>query len=226
MGLHDQLVLDHRDKAEMFGMGLLVDLGDHDGDRQPGRVDVGDDQLAGLEAVEAAILLGDEVQAVDLVLIRGRACRDLAGAGDGLFIRRPVGAHLPLGVHQAVHRQACALGDLVVVEVMGAGDLHGTAPEGGIGVFVRDDRDQAVAQRQVDHLADDGSVTLVRGMDRHRAVAQHGLGASGRDRDVIPGLAEGHRALGVLLDVFIGLTARQTVFEVPHMALHLDVLDL
>ena len=83
----------------------------------------------------------------------------------GLGIGRAVVAHRPFGVHQAVHRDAAALGDLVVVEVMSTGDLHRAGAEIGVGIFIGDDRDQATvffwAHRDFAELSDDWRVTLI-----------------------------------------------------------------
>jgi hypothetical protein len=58
-GLHDALIFDHDHQA--FG------------------VDVGDDALAGLKPVETAILLGHQIDAIDLVLVRlATSLNDLA----------------------------------------------------------------------------------------------------------------------------------------------------
>ena len=119
-----------------------------------------------------------------------------------------------------------APGDLVVVEVVGAGDLDRAGAEVGVGVLVGDDRDQPVGERQLDHLADDRGVARVGGVHGDRAVAEHGLGPGGGDRDVVAGLAEGDGAVGVLLDVLVGLAVGEAVLEVPHVARDLDVLDL
>ena len=71
-----------------------------------------------------------------------------------------------------------------------------------------------------------GRVARVGGVHRDRAVAEHGLGPGGGDGDVVAGLAEGDGAVGVLLDVLVGLAAGERVLEVPHVARDLDVLDL
>ena len=63
-------------------------------------------------------------------------------------------------------------------------------------------------------------------MNSHRPVAQHGFRTGGGNGDVVPGLAQGHISLSVLLHIFIGLPSGQRVFEVPHVAGNLGVLDL
>ena len=122
-----------------------------------------------------------------------------------------------------------AAGDLIVVEVMRAGDLDGAGAEIGVRIFIGDDRDQATmflrTDRDLAELADDRLIALVGGMHRNGAVAQHRLGPGRRDRDVVALLLEHDIAVGVLLDIGIGLAAGQRILEVPHVAVGLAVLD-
>ena len=210
----------------MLGAGLGVDLTHQRRDAKPQRVDIGDYRLAGLKAVEPAIFLGHQVQAVDLGLAGGSPCRDLARAGNTISIGRAIAAHLRAGVHQTVAGQSVALGHLIVVEIMRAGDLHRPRTKGRIRIFIGNDRDQAITKRQMHHLADNRLIARIRRMHRNRAIAQHGLGPGGGNRDIIALLAQDHRAVFVFLNVFIGLTIREPVFEMPHMTGHFDILDL
>ena len=57
------------------------------------------------------------------------AVGDGLGGGGFLDIGLAVGAHRGFGVHQVIHRDAAAFGDLIVVEIMRAGDLHRTRAE-------------------------------------------------------------------------------------------------
>ena len=113
---------------------------------------------------------------------------------------------------------------------MRAGDLDRARAESRIGVFVGDDRDQAAvffrADRDFAKLADDGGIAFVGGMHRDSTVAQHGFGPGCGDRDVVAGLAQGDIAVFVFLNIFVGLAASERVFEVPHVARGLDILDL
>ena len=81
------------------------------------------------------------------------------------------------------------LATMIVVEVMRAGDLHRARAEILVRVVIGDDRDQAAvlfgANRDFAELADDGRIALIRGVHRHRAVAQHGFGAGGGDGDIV-----------------------------------------
>ena len=86
-------------------------------------------------------------------------------------------------------------------------------------MLLRPDRDLA-------ELADDRPVALVARMDRDRAVAEHRLGPRRGDRDVVALFLKRDVPVLVLLDVGVGLAARERIFEVPHVALHFAVLDL
>ena len=112
---------------------------------------------------------------------------------------------------------------------MRAGDLYRAGPEGHVGVFVGDDRDQATLFLGPDgdfaKLADDGRIAGVVRVDGHGPVAKHGFRAGGRDRDIVAFFGESDVPVLVLFDVGIGFTPREGIFEVPHMAVDLDVLD-
>ena len=82
------------------------------------------------------------------------------------------------------------------------------------------------SHRNFAELADDGGVTFIVWMDGHRAIAQHGFGAGGGDADIVAHLAQGDVAVFVFFDVFIFGPACQRVFEMPHVAVNLDILDL
>ena len=127
---------------------------------QSGRLEVGDDALARLEAVEAAI------------------------GGRRRVVQRRVGGE------DVDQRQAVALADLEVVEVVRGRDLHAAAAECGVDVLVGDDRDRAIGQRQADRAADEVTVALVLGMHGDRGIAEHGLGARRRDHDVAAAIRE------------------------------------
>ena len=189
-----------------------------------------DHLLARLEPVQPAQIVGNEVDGVRLGLGQGLfALGDGHGDGGGFGVGRAVVAHRCLGVHQAVAGDVAAPCDAVVVEVMRTGDLDRARAEIGVGVVVGDDGDQAAVffwpDRDFAKLPDDGRVAFVRGVDRNRAVAQHGFGPGGSDGDVIAGLAQRDVAVLVLLDIFVGGASRERVLEVPHVAVHLDILD-
>ena len=102
------------------------------------------------------------------------------------------------------------LADFVVVEVVGRGNLHTARAFLHIGVLVRHDGDAAAYQRQLDELADQGSIARILRVDGHAGIAQQGFRAGGGDHHVI---------LAV-----VGLDAvGQRVAEVPEAALLLFV---
>jgi hypothetical protein len=173
-GLHDLLVLDHDHQA--FG------------------VDVGDDALARLEAVEPAILVRHQVDGVDLARIRRAA---------GLMISMALAAASRIGLAVVAHRAFSSISRYsgmslrratIVVEVVRAGDLDRAGAEVGVRILVGDDRDQAAmllrADRDFAQLADDRRIALVGRVHGHRAVAQHGFGPGRGDGDVVARLAQ------------------------------------
>ena len=99
-----------------------------------------------------------------------------------------------------------ALADFEVVEVVRRGDLHRAGAGLRVGIVVGDDLQLAADQRQDGVLADEVLVALVVRMDRDAGVAQHRLRARGRHHDETIGFPF------------------NWVFEVPEMALGLDLL--
>jgi hypothetical protein len=142
--------------------------------------------------------------------------RDIAV--EAAILRRAVLVHLGFGREQVdqpavellleIVLLAMALPDLEVVEVVCRGDLHRARALLRIGIFVGDYRDQAFGERQPHQLADEVPVAFIVGMHRDRAVAQHRLGARRGDAEILCGIV-GKR-----------------IAEVPHVALHLDLLHL
>ena len=92
-------------------------------------------------------------------------------------------------VEHGDHRQAVALAGLVVVLVVGRGDLHRAGPEGAIHHRVGDDRHRPVHERDHRPAADQRGVARILGVDRHGGVAQQRLRARRGDRD--PGVRIG-----------------------------------
>src|SRR5712664_3425400 len=58
---------------------------------------------------------------------------------------------------------------------MTRGNLHAPRSEFGIDVFVRNDRDRPIGQRQDNLLSDELGVTLIRWMNSYRHITQHGF---------------------------------------------------
>ena len=132
------------------GVGVRLDLLD-----QPRRLHVGDDPLARVEAVEAAILL-----------------------------RRLVVQPSEL-VEDADRLELVAAADLEVVEVVRRRDLDRARALLRVGVLVGDDRDAPADQRQDGVLADQVLPLGIVGMHRDAGVAQHGLGPGRGHDDVL-----------------------------------------
>ncbi len=144
---------------------------------EAGGLEVGDDALPRLEPVEPAI--GG-----------GRLVVDLR-------VRR----------QDVEQRQAAALPDLVVVEVVRRRQLHAARAEGGVRELVGEQRDLAAGERQRERRAVEAAVALVVRVKGDGDVAEHRLGARRRDRDV-------------------ALAVRERIADVPERAVLLLGLDL
>ena len=123
-----------------------------------------------------------------------------------------------------------ALRHAIIVEVMRPGDLHRAGPEGRVGVFIGNDRDQAALilwpHGNFTKFSNDWRITFIRWVNGHRPIAQHGFGPRRGDGNVVARLAQGHSPVGIFLDIVIGFATRQRVFEMPHMPRHFDSLNL
>ena len=184
-GLHDLLGLDQRHQCgrvvilgQFAAQNRVVRAG-HDG--QPLGGDFGNHLFAGVKPVQTAQVIGNKVDGICLGLGQGPfALGHGHGGARALLVGRTIGPHRAFDVHQTIHRDAAALGDLIVVEVMRAGDLDRAGPEILVRVFIGDDRDQPAVflgtNRDFAQLPDDGGITFIRRVDRNRAVAQHGFG--------------------------------------------------
>ena len=129
---------------------------------------------------------------------------------------RPVIVDLGVEGEDGDERQLVPQRHLVVIEIVRAGDLHAARAEVLVDVAVGDHRDPPIAERQIDHLADEVPVALVIRVHGEGAVGQHGLGPRGGD------VHAAHR-----LPVGIGLrTVAERIEDVPHRPVALLVLDL
>ena len=95
-----------------------------------------------------------------------------AGAGDGAVVGE-----------DRRGREAVAQARLVVVVVVGRGDLDRAGPERRVDHVVGDDRHVALDERDPDGPADERGVARVVRMDRDRGVAEDRLGAGRGDGD-------------------------------------------
>ena len=159
-----------------------------------------DDEIARLVAVKPAELLGD----VAVIDVRGLAV-DVVDLGL---------VHDPGVLGEDVdHGERVALPDLVIVEVVRRGDLHAAGSLGHVGVLVAHDGDGTVDEREDDLLPDEVVIPRILGVHRDGGIAEHGLRTGGRDDDVVLAVLRCYALL-------------QGIAEVPHVALHLAVLDL
>ena len=131
-------------------------------------------------------------------------------AVEAAILRRGVVVHRRIKVHQVDERNAdvrVALVHLIVVVIMRGGDLHCAGAEVHFHMFIGDDRDQPVNDRQATALADEMGEARVGRVHRNRPVAENRFGPRRRDGD---------EARAIL----------QRIAEVPEMALHLALLNL
>ena len=224
-GLHDRFVFDKGARlGAIFGLdrfGHRVALGG----------DVGDDAFACLEPVKAAVVFGHKVHRCDHHLVEVlRAIGDVLGDFGLLGIGFAIGAHLCPCVHQVVHWDSAALGDLIVVKVMRAGDFHCARAEIRIGVFIGDNRDQAAmlfwADRDFAEFSHNWGVAFIGWVYRDGAIAQHSFRARGCDRNIIALFFNRDVPVGILFDISVGFAISQLVFEVPHVPCDFDVFHL
>ena len=177
-----------------------------DAGQEPLGLQVRDDPLACLVAVEPHIGGGDQLTLFGEIDADGRIRGEhVDEAAMGLTADRQL-----VPVTQP---------DLVVVEVVGRGDLDAAGAEGGVRVLVGDDGDAPAGQRQLHQLADQVLVALVLRVHRDRAVPEQGLGAGGRDHQgaspVGEGIAHVPHVAGLLLGEHLQVRDRRVQHRVP-----------
>ena len=101
------------------------------------------------------------------------------------------------------HRQAVTFPDFVVVKVVRRGDLHAAGAFFHISVFIADDGNAAVNQRQNNKFANQIFITRIFWVDGHAGIAQYGFRTGGGDDQVIFTIS-GFRTVG------------QRIADVPH----------
>ena len=102
------------------------------------------------------------------------------------------------------------LTDFIVVKVVRRGDLHAAGAFFHIGVFIANDRNAAVNQRQDHEFADKVFIARIFRVNGHAGIAQHGLRSGGGDDQIIFTVS-GFRAVG------------QRIADMPHRAFRLAV---
>ena len=108
--------------AKWLHDALVLDL-----DHQAIGIDIRDDTLSRFQPVKTTIFIRNKVDAVDMVFILFAALlHDLHRLSRSVGIRRSIGAHLGLLIHQAILGDVIALRDRIVVEIVSPGDLHRT----------------------------------------------------------------------------------------------------
>ena len=119
-------------------------------------------------------------------------------------------ADVAVEVHDVNHGQLVAFTDFIVVEVMRRGDFHTTGAFFHIRVFITEDRNAAVDDRQNDFFTDQIFVTRIFRVNGHAGITEHGFRTRGGDHQVIFALS-GFRAV------------RQRITDMPHEAFDITV---
>ena len=119
----------------------------------------------------------ERVEVLDDFLSSDKAVKPAIGLRDRVIDRGVIVKNIVLG-------QIVTLADFIIIEIVCRRDLDATSAELGIDIFVGDDRHLSFDQRQQDLFANQVLVSLVFGMNRNRAVAQHCFGPGGRHDQV------------------------------------------
>ena len=127
---------------------------------QARRFEIGNHPLACLEAVEAVIACG----------------RCIADGG--------------IRSQDVDQRQAVALSDFVVVEIVGGRDLDATRAKGRVDIGIRNDRNFPTTERQRDALPDEMTKALILRMHCDRGVPQHRFRPRRRNREHAAAIGE------------------------------------
>ena len=143
-----------------------VPPGDGEGARlhffhQPLLLQIADDLLPGLEAVQSSVGCGGAV------VNGGRGTEDVEG------------------------RQLVPLSRLIVIEVMGRGDLDAAAAELGVHHFIHDHRNRPAGQRQDQFFARQFPVAWISGVNGYGTIAQHRFGPGSGHGQVSPTVCSG-----------------------------------
>ena len=123
-------------------------------------------------------------------------------------------------VHHLDHRQIVPLADQEVVGVMRRRNLDAAGPEADFHILVPDDRNLPVHNRQDHGFADEVAVLLIVRVDRHRGIAEHGLGTGGGHLDIrarlpLDGVAHMPEAAGLLGINHLGVRERREAVRAP-----------
>ncbi len=120
------------------------------------------------------------------------------------FTRKLV--HRPVVVHNANDFEVVAHSDFKVVRIVCRRDFNRAATEVGLDVFVRNDWDLSVRQRQIQGFSDKIHVSFVARVNGDSRIAEHRFGTRRRDR-------------------YIAASVRKRIFDVPQKAVLFRVFD-
>ena len=169
----DGVVLDHFEGFLGEALHLEEPLGAELG------LDDGVGALAVAHLVGVVFYLLDEaglLEVLDDLLAAGEAVH--AGILAAMLVERAVVVEDVDRLEVVLHAQ------VVVVDVVGGGDLQGAGAELAVHVFVHDDGHHAAHAGHYDALALEPGVALVLGVHAHGGVTHDGLGTGGGDDDI------------------------------------------
>ena len=153
----------------------------------------------------------------ELFHIGNDALSRLVAVEPRIFARELV--HRAVVVHHADDGQIVPKPHFKVIGVVRGGDLHRARAEFGIDVLVLHEGDLPPHEGQGERLADEGRIARVAGMHRNGGIAQHGLGASGRDGDklvrAVHGVSEMPEEARVLAVFDFGVRKRRLAVGAP-----------
>lgn len=105
------------------------------------------------------------------------------GGSEAFVVGAGGGEHFAVFADDLDALEVMTLADFKVVEIVGGGNFNGAGAVSGVGVFVGDNRDEAVGEGEFDEAADKVGVAGVGRVDGNSDVAEEGFGSGGRDDD-------------------------------------------
>ena len=109
---------------------------------------------------------------------------------------------------------------------MRACDFHGTRPKFWVRIHIRDNRDQAIRERQTHHFPNNWGITLIFGVNRNGTIAEHSFRPRGGNGNIIPLFLKDDIAVLIFFDIVVSFAAFERIFKVPEMTIFFDILDL
>ena len=108
--------------------------------------------------------------------------------------------------------------DLVIIKVMGRRDFHRARAFFRIRIFIRNNRNTAAYDGQVNFFTYQIGITLIIWMNRDACIAEHGFWARGRDDQIVTRFCARNITLFIFNRMLIGYAIGQRVAQMPVMA--------